>query len=267
MTTTDLVVKVGTETFTPQHYNAMKSAIAKCVSIDDCNQAQSKAAAMATYYKQVQDDESVRQLKEIRLRAWRRMSEIIGTVDVSKCPTQKAMAALVRDTLGHEATHMISDSRIIQLIKLAGVPDRSFEAEAANGINIELLIYRAHPEQIKKRKDQEDLAKARAEQDEAKRHEHEQRAAKNAVQEAKEREARADAVIKMVKEKAIMEVPEVGLTLTPKAKANLVSFSVMMDRKMHEQLRDAAHERRATMWEILREASNIWFVVNGYDKV
>jgi hypothetical protein len=264
---TDIIVTAESREFTPVKYNAMRRAIAECVSIDDCNEAQSKAAAMATYYKQIQDEVSVRQLKEIRLRAWRRMSEIVATVDVSRCATQKAMSTLVRETLGHDATHMISDSRIIQLIKLAGVPDRSFEAEVVKGSNLEMLIYSAHPEQIEKRKLQNDQEKANRERIEKERAALEQAGKDSAAKEAQQREARADAVIEMVKEKAIMESPEVGLTLTPKMKANLVSFSVMMDRQMHDQLRDAAHERRCTMWEILREASNYWFVVNGYDKV
>ena len=151
---TDIIAAPDSSKFVPAKYNAMRRAIAECATIDDCNEAQSKAQAMAVYYKQIHDEIAERQMKEIRLRAWRRMSEIVATVDVSKCATQKAMAALVRDTLGHDATHMITDSRIVQLIKLAGVPERSFEAEVIKGTNLELLIYRTHPEQIKKRDDE-----------------------------------------------------------------------------------------------------------------
>lgn len=265
---TDIVIQDGKAQFTPERYNAMRQAISACATIDDCAKAQSAAAALATYYHQINDNEAYRQLTEIRLRAWRKMAEIVGRVNVTKCATQKAMAAKVRDELGKEATAMLSDSRIIQLIKLNGVPERNFEAEVAKSTgSLDDIVRRAHPDAIKQREESErqrqDWERSSTDRAalEAK------AAAKVQEREMQERTKRADAVIAMVKENAIMESPEVGLTLTPKAKASLVEFSVMMDRKMHDQLRDAAHERRTTMWAILREASNYWFVVNGYDKV
>ena len=267
----EILVKVGNASFVPVLYNRMLSALADCVSIDDCNEAQSQAAALAVYYKQAHDEEAERAANEIRLRAWRRMAEIIAAVNVADCKTQKAMVQKVRDSLGHDATSMLSDSRLIQMIKLAGVPDRNFEEAVAKASgSIAKLIRDAHPAEIKARQESikardewhanaslREKAKAAAEEEERKMEDKRRR----------EDEKRADEMIKMVKEKAIVEVGEVGLTLSPKAKANLVAFSVMMDRKMHDQLRDAAHDRRTTMWAILREASNYWFVVNGYEKV
>lgn len=265
-----LTVVDGDRQFSPEIYNRMRQAIAECASIDDCQKAQSAAAAMATYYHQIHDHEARQRMDEIRLRAWRRMSEIIATVDVSKCPTQRKMVETVRAKLGEAATKMLTDSRIIQLIKLAGVPDHGFEAAVKKcGNSIDAMIREAHPASIEERNRAKE-SKKRWEEEALKRAKEESRAAAEAekmrAKEEAEAAKRADAVIDMVKKSAIMEA-EVGLTLSPKAKAHLVEFKVMMDRKMHDQLRDAAHERRTTMWAILREASNYWFVVNGYDKV
>lgn len=265
---TDLVVSINNVSFTPERYNAMLRAIDLCVTIDDCAKAQSVAAAMAVYYQQIKDTVARRQLDEIRLRAWRKMSEIIARVDTSKCSTQRQMAQTVRDTLGASATEMLSDSRILQLIRLAGVPEQNFEAAVEKcGNSIDRMLYEAHPDSIRKRAEasvqQEHMRKTTA-LNAALEIEREARARQKAEQ---ENDLRAERVIEMVKNGGIIEAPEVGLTLTPKIKSNLVTFSVMMDRKMHDQLRDAAHARRTTMWAILREAANYWFVVNGFEKV
>ena len=257
----ELVVNDGEGKFSPTLYNKMRIAIDNCASIDDCQKAQSTAAAMATYYHQIHDEEAVAKLNEVRLRAWRKMAEIVARVDVSGCRSQNEMEALVREKLGAQATTMLSKSRIIQLIKLSGVPERNFEAEVGNcNGSLINIIARAHPEEIEKRNNiNEAMQKQQEEVDERKKTE-------AAVFEGYRRN-KSDLIAKMVKKHAIIEAPEVGLTLTPQAREGLVAFSVMMDRKMHDQLRDAAHQRRTTIWAILREASNYWFVVNGYDKV
>ena len=254
--------------FTAVRYDRMVKAIAECETVDDCMEAQSVAEAMAVYYKQANDRVAFDQLRQIRLRAWRRMSEIIATVNVSKCATQKEMIDKVRKELGTDATACINDSRIMQLIKLAGVPAANFEKELdkCNG-SMDMMYQLAHPAKIKERELAEESRlrweKTRSDRDQA----DSVKSARDAAAAAAENERRADALIAAVKERGIVEADTVGLTLTPKAKSNLVAFSIMMDRKMHDQLRDAAHERRTTMWAIMREASNYWFVVNGYDKV
>ncbi len=260
------IAKVGT--FTAARYDKMLAAIRECHTVDDCMEAQRVAESMAVYFKQANDDEAFHKLREIRLRAWRRMSDIIATVNVSKCQTQKAMITKVREELGADATACLTDSRIIQLIKLAGVPEANFERDLGkcNG-SMDAMYRNGHPASIAERVQNQKAAT----EWEAKKSERETSAERAAVDQAKrqaaEADKRTDDLIAKVKSGAIVEAPEVGLTLTPKAKANLVEFSIMMDRKMHDQLRDAAHERRTTMWAILREASNYWFVVNGYEKV
>lgn len=259
----DIVVTDGTWTFKPAHYNAMRRAIAACATIDDCAKEQSRAAALAVYFREVNDKFAQRALEDIRLRAWRRMAEIIATVDVSKCASQKLMVEKIRHEIGADATSMLTNSRIIQLIKLAGIPASSFEAALERErISLASVLF-DHPDKIRKRdvikQDHADYVRRQDAEKKA--------AAKAAAEQRAADEKRADDLIALVKERAIIESPDVGLTLNAKASAKLVSFSVMMDRRMHDQLRDAAHERRTTMWAILREAANYWFVVNGFDKV
>lgn len=260
------LAKVGT--FTATRYDKMLAAIRDCHTVDDCMEAQRVAESMAVYFKQANDDDAFHQLREIRLRAWRRMSEIIATVNVSKCQTQKAMIVKVREELGADATACLTDSRIIQLIKLAGVPESNFEREIGkcNG-SMDAMYRNGHPEKIAEREKSAEWTRGYYEKQAVATAAEEMLAAEHARRQALAADKRTDELIAKVKSGAIVESPEVGLTLTPRAKANLVEFSIMMDRKMHDQLRDAAHARRTTMWAILREASNYWFVVNGYDKV
>jgi hypothetical protein len=264
-----IVIKDGDGEFRPTRYNEMRAAIARAAAVDECHELQSRATAMQAYYAQVHDDEAWDTMREIKLRAWRRMSEIVASVDVSKCARQKDMIEKVRSTLGADGTAMLSDSRIIELIRLSGVPEAGFEAAVSNKrtTSVGAVIAQAHPDAIRRR--QEDEAKQRDSRRryEERRAEEEEAAKVSAKERAKAEKELIKKLEDHVKREGIVDANEVGLTLTADAADHLVKFTIMMDKKMHDQLRDAAHERRVTMWSILREATNYWFVVNGYEKV
>src|SRR5262245_5939299 len=71
----------------PMLYQRMQTAIAECYSMDDCREIAKQANAIAAYYSQIKDDESVRKFLQIKLRAWRRIGEIVAgcNVDRTKC--------------------------------------------------------------------------------------------------------------------------------------------------------------------------------------
>ncbi len=73
---TNLVLSAGGKI--PRLYEKMQTAIAACHSFDEVKAIADQAAAIAAYHKQIRDDASMRRFLEIKLRAWRRIGEIIG---------------------------------------------------------------------------------------------------------------------------------------------------------------------------------------------
>lgn len=65
----------------PSTYNAAKRAISQCASLDECKDWSDKAAALASYAKQAQDDQLEQMAKRIRARATRRAGELLKQVD------------------------------------------------------------------------------------------------------------------------------------------------------------------------------------------
>lgn len=46
-----------------------------------------------------------------------------------------------------------------------------------------------------------------------------------------------------------------------------MNLVVLLHESAHEQLRQAAFDRRRTMWSIAREALDMWFTANGYEPI
>jgi len=65
----------------PSTYHAAKRAISQCASLDECKEWADKAAALASYAKQAQDDQLEKMAKRIRARATRRAGELLKQVD------------------------------------------------------------------------------------------------------------------------------------------------------------------------------------------
>lgn len=65
----------------PQTYEAAKSALANCASIDECQEWANKAEALASYAKMADDDSLRRLADRIQARAVRRCGELLKTYD------------------------------------------------------------------------------------------------------------------------------------------------------------------------------------------
>jgi hypothetical protein len=116
----------------------MQTAIAACGAIDECMALSNQATAVAAYYKQIKDDTSMRQFLEIKMRAWRRIGEIIGAIDTSDCETFAARTRKFRQQMPLDE---MSDAHIKQAIDIAALPLAFFEDAAAEGIsNITRLL-------------------------------------------------------------------------------------------------------------------------------
>src|SRR4051794_38678196 len=65
----------------PENYEAAKRAIAECERLDECNDWADKAAAIASYARQADDTELEDYAMRIRLRAQRRLGELLRAYD------------------------------------------------------------------------------------------------------------------------------------------------------------------------------------------
>jgi hypothetical protein len=84
----------------PQVYEDAKTALANCVRIDECQSWADKAAALASYAKQANDEELMRQATRIRDRAIRRCGELLKQIEAETprdYPTAEALASAYQD--------------------------------------------------------------------------------------------------------------------------------------------------------------------------
>jgi hypothetical protein len=116
----------------PRSYEAAKTALANCVSIDECKDWADKAAALASYAKQASDEEMMRQATRIRDRAIRRCGELLKQIE----PQQGARNDLTSGGRPPEVTRNtaardvgMSPHQAKQAIRVANVPAADFERQ------------------------------------------------------------------------------------------------------------------------------------------
>jgi hypothetical protein len=137
-------------------YREMTAAIAACHRVDECKDIINKSIAVAAYFAQIKDDETVLKFNRIRLRAWRRIAELISTVDVSKCETGMDKIRKIRASFDQAALAEITDSQMYGVLKLADISDSDFEyalSQKLKGSIADLLCHTPQAEaEIRNRK-------------------------------------------------------------------------------------------------------------------
>lgn len=113
----------------PQTYANAKTALYNCVSIDECQSWADKAAALASYAKQSQDDELMKMATRIRDRAIRRAGELLKQIEPNKGgrPSETregAHPSFSRSGAASEAG--LSSHQAKQAIRVANVPEDQF---------------------------------------------------------------------------------------------------------------------------------------------
>jgi hypothetical protein len=68
----------------PARYEAAKVALASCADIDECKDWADKAAALASYAKQAEDDELLKHSRRIQARALDRCGELLRQIEAGK---------------------------------------------------------------------------------------------------------------------------------------------------------------------------------------
>jgi hypothetical protein len=116
----------------PQTYANAKSALYTCASIDECQQWADKAAALASYAKQAEDEELMKMAIRIRDRAVRRAGELLKQIPPARGANQNITDAddskvLTRTDAAREAG--MSERQQVTAIRVANVPAEEFERQ------------------------------------------------------------------------------------------------------------------------------------------
>ena len=111
-------------------YDAMCTAIAECVRVDEAKDIRDKAIALEKYYAQSQNLESERLALNVRLRAERRCGELLK--DMKASGERQAQGGDRRGESNSHAASLIdigiSYTQSSRFQQLADIPERDFEA-------------------------------------------------------------------------------------------------------------------------------------------
>lgn len=120
----------------PQSYETARTAIAACARVDECAEWADKAAAARVYAKQVKDRAMELNATRIRLRAFKRLGEILGKQPAKAGGRGRAKSQGVRvaahlekserDRAAKEAD--LSNHEKHTALRIAAVPDADFES-------------------------------------------------------------------------------------------------------------------------------------------
>ena len=116
----------------PRTYEAAREALATCQNIDECKDWADKAAALASYAKQAEDETLMKMAARIKARATRRAGELLAQIQ----PRQGARSDLTSGGHPPEVTRSgaareagMSPHQAKQSQRIAAVPAEDFEEQ------------------------------------------------------------------------------------------------------------------------------------------
>lgn len=119
----------------PETYEAARAALAQCSAVDECNDWADKAAALASYARQSQDDQLERMAQRIRARAIRRAGELLKQIEPATGKNnQHVQVKEAGDRLLHSRTDAareagMSPHQAKQAVRVANVSEDDFEEQ------------------------------------------------------------------------------------------------------------------------------------------
>lgn len=124
----------------PATYQNAKNALAECVQIDECVTWADKAAALASYAKQANDDEMMKMATRIRDRAIRRAGELLKQIEPATGKNNQYAQVKGEDAHPFQSRQAVAESagmsphQAKQAVRVANVPQADFErqVESAN---------------------------------------------------------------------------------------------------------------------------------------
>jgi hypothetical protein len=120
----------------PARYEAARVALVECQRLDECQDWADRAAALASYARQADDDELEKMCQRIRSRAIRRCGELLQAIPVANGANQNiqdgAVPKVTRESAATDAG--LTERQRKTALRVASVPEDEFEAlvEAAD---------------------------------------------------------------------------------------------------------------------------------------
>jgi hypothetical protein len=128
------VVPASGDARLPATYEAACTAIAECARVDECKDWADKAAALASYYRQANDETMLNECRRIQGRAVRRAGELLKEFDgrpqnnpSGLSGTQNGGAPILGRHEAGTAAGMSRDQQVTA-VRVANVPAEEFEA-------------------------------------------------------------------------------------------------------------------------------------------
>lgn len=136
---TDLSTIDTTTARLPSTYQAAKAAIRDCATVDECKGWADKAAALASYAKQAQDDQLEQLARRIRARATRRVGELLKQIEPSKGGRPSETGDAADHSFSRKAAAAsagLSERQAKTAQRLASVPEDDFEEMVESGATV-----------------------------------------------------------------------------------------------------------------------------------
>jgi hypothetical protein len=115
----------------PETYQAAQRALSECSQIDECKDWADKAAALASYARQSEDDELERMAQRIRARAIQRAGELLKQFDARPQNAAKQKEGdrplISQQQMARDAG--MSDHQRKQAVRIASISREDFEAQ------------------------------------------------------------------------------------------------------------------------------------------
>jgi hypothetical protein len=116
----------------PRTYEVARAALAECQNIDECKDWADKAAALASYAKQSQDETLMKMATRIKARAARRAGELLAQIEPAHGANQNIQEGdrhnvLTRSDTAREAG--MSEHQQKQALRIAAIPEQAFDAQ------------------------------------------------------------------------------------------------------------------------------------------
>jgi hypothetical protein len=117
----------------PSNYVAARTAIQQCVKIDECKEWADRAAALASYAKQVEDELLLKDSQRIKARAISRVSELLREIEAAPGartdlePSRGAPTRFTRKAAAEEAG--LSREQVVTAMRVGNVPKEDFERQ------------------------------------------------------------------------------------------------------------------------------------------
>jgi hypothetical protein len=116
----------------PQTYQAAQAALAECSQVDECKDWADKAAALASYARQSEDQELERMAQRIRARAIRRAGELLKQIEPAKKGPKTELDAAGGNQFGRMKAAQdagMSPRQAATAGRIASIPQQEFERQ------------------------------------------------------------------------------------------------------------------------------------------